>query len=394
MSQATDPLRSFEPFLESMRSLDNVLLGVLVGAAATAIMQSSSATTGIVILFAAEGLLTLEAGIALVLGANIGTCATVMLAAIGKPLEARRAAFVHVIVNVLGVLLWIGFVPQFAEFVQSVTVLAEPARQIANAHTLFNMVNLFVFIWFVGPLAYLVVFLTPLRSESTADAPAATFLDELYLDQPALALDRVGMELVRLAERVVEIVRDALPVACYGTSSEVASLRARDDTVDGLYDRIVTYLGQLSQKDLVDPQPARLARYIAAANILENVGDVIETGYAHDALQRLDKGLRVSDATFAYLQKLHDLVLAAGALALRALLQADIETAGSLEESKRTFNALAEAARSHLARRLIAEEPARLDTYRFETDMVENLKRMHTLFRRLTKTIAHSKPSV
>lgn len=388
MSQATEPLRTFEPFLRSMRSLDNVLVGALIGAAFTAIVQSSSATTGIVILFAAEGLLTLEAGIAVVLGANIGTCVTALLAAIGKPQEARQVAFVHVIVNVLGVLLWLGFVPQFAELVLRVTATADPARQIANAHTLFNLVNLVLFIWLIGPLARLVVYLTPLRPEPVSAAPEAMYLDKFYLDQPAIALDRVQMELVRLGTMVLDVARDALPIASHGTPVEVESLHGRDDALDALHGQIITYLGKLSQKDLVEPQPARLHGYIAAANAMESVGDVIETGYVYDARQRLDKGLRVSPATLQHLKGLHDFALTTGARALQSFKDNDAQAAREVEASKAAFNALAEKARSHLARRLIAEEPARLDTYRLETDLIENLKRIHTLFRRLAKTVA------
>ncbi len=97
-----------------MVRMENPLIGILVGAAFTALVQSSSATTGIVIVMASGGLLSLDAGIALALGANIGTCITALLASIGKPREALRASAVHILFNVLGVFLWIGLIDQLA----------------------------------------------------------------------------------------------------------------------------------------------------------------------------------------------------------------------------------------------------------------------------------------
>ncbi len=109
MSEAMKPLRSYEPFLEILASMENPLLGILAGAVFTALVQSSAATVGIAIAMASEGLLALPAGIALAMGANIGTCATALLAALGKPVEAIRTAVVHITFNIAGVLIWLPF---------------------------------------------------------------------------------------------------------------------------------------------------------------------------------------------------------------------------------------------------------------------------------------------
>jgi len=97
MSEAMKPLRTYQPFLDLMLHMETPLLGILIAAAFTGLIQSSSATTGIVIVMASQGLISLEAGIALAFGANIGTCITAMLASIGKSREALQAAFIHVI---------------------------------------------------------------------------------------------------------------------------------------------------------------------------------------------------------------------------------------------------------------------------------------------------------
>ena len=155
MSNAMRPLRDYEPFLDLMKAVDLRILAVIIGAVFTAIIQSSAATTGIVIVMAGQGLLKLEAAIALALGANIGTCATAGLAVIGKPREAVRAAVVHVLFNIAGVALWFAFVPELAALVRSISgggaSAAEAApRQIANAHTIFNIANTLIFIGFTS----------------------------------------------------------------------------------------------------------------------------------------------------------------------------------------------------------------------------------------------------
>ncbi len=107
MGDAMKPLRTFEPFLDILARMENPFLGILAGAVFTGLVQSSAATVGIAIAMASEGLLSLPAGIALALGANIGTCVTALLAALGKPTEAVRAAVVHITFNIVGVLVWL-----------------------------------------------------------------------------------------------------------------------------------------------------------------------------------------------------------------------------------------------------------------------------------------------
>ncbi|MGB0670555.1 MAG: Na/Pi cotransporter family protein, partial [Rhodospirillales bacterium] len=167
MSGAMQPLKGHPPFIEALAQAANPLTAVAMGAVFTALVQSSSATTGIVIVLASEGFIPLEMGIALAFGANIGTCVTALLATIGKPREALRAAVIHALFNVLGVVLWIGLIGPLADLVRILSpvaenlqgtarLAAEAPRQIANAHTLFNVINTAIFIWFTNPLARLV----------------------------------------------------------------------------------------------------------------------------------------------------------------------------------------------------------------------------------------------
>jgi phosphate:Na+ symporter len=180
MSEAMKPLRSYQPFVQALATMEKPVYGILAGAVFTGLVQSSAATVGLAIAMASEGLLTLPGGIALALGANIGTCATALLAALGKPVEAVRAATVHVLFNVLGVALWLPFIGLLSRLAVAVSpagaglegverLAAEVPRQIANANTLFNVVNTVAFIGFTGWFARFAIWLVPDRKEGTVE---------------------------------------------------------------------------------------------------------------------------------------------------------------------------------------------------------------------------------
>jgi phosphate:Na+ symporter len=284
MSDAMKPLRSFQPFLDLMIQMENPFIGILIAAAFTGLIQSSSATTGIVIVMASQGFITLPAGIALAFGANIGTCVTAMLASIGKPKEAVRAATVHVLFNVAGVLVWFLFIPQLAEFVTWFSPAhpeltgadrlgAETPRQIANAHTIFNVANTFIFIGFTSQLARLVEKLIPDRPlEEEGLAVSAKYLDEELLSTPSLALDRVRLEVLHMGEFVQDMHRKIMPAILSGNHEQLETVRQMDDEVDILYEQIVSYMGQISKRTLTEEQTEEFLRLMAAVSDLENIG--------------------------------------------------------------------------------------------------------------------------
>jgi phosphate:Na+ symporter len=390
MSAATGPLRSWPPFIGWMQELQQPLVGIAVGMLFTAVVQSSSATTGIVIVLASQGLLSLESGIGVIFGANIGTCVTAVISAVGRPREAAQAAVVHVIFNVGGVVLWMFFIPQVAEIVRSFSpvaedlagaakLAAETPRQIANAHTLFNVGNALLFIWFTQPLARLVNRLVPERPQPKGALPR--YLDPLFLEQPEVALDQVRRELVRLAERDRTMLEDCLAVVTVGSRSDVAALANADDEVDALHGAIVTYLGKLSQQDLVGSQPKQLHGFIGIANNLENFADVIVSNLVDHAEKRLDLGVTVSPSTIRVLEPLHRRICKNFDLMLRALQTGDVDVAWTVAHKKKAVKRLAEDATEHLARRLIANEPNRLATFQVETDIIENLQRLNAFTR-------------
>jgi phosphate:Na+ symporter len=398
MGAATSPLRDYPPFIEVLSDLDEPFLAVLLSAAFTALIQSSSATTAVIIVLASQGLISLEQGIALVFGANIGTAITAILASIGKSREAVRTALIHVSFNVLGVTLWFGFIDQIAEVVRAVSPVAvgltgmdrlasETPRQIANAHTLFNVGNTLIFIWFVGAFAWLVTRLVPERPQPTPLQVEPKFIDPSVLDTPTLAFDRVRMELGHLATQVLPMVRHGPGIVMTGSERDLAALARQDDGVDRLYGAIVAYLGELSKRHLTDDQSEQLHDYMSIASYIESIGDTLETNLVHAGRERIRHRLIVSDETRAVIGELADKVHWAVRVATRAMEQDDPRIALEVIEAKSEVNGIVDAAERHLARRLIREAPQRLATYRMETELIENLKRVFYFAKRIAHVV-------
>jgi phosphate:Na+ symporter len=398
MSEAMSPLRSYQPFLDLMSSMENPLIGILVAAVFTGLIQSSSATTGIVIVMAAQGFITLQAGIALAFGANIGTCVTAMLAAIGKPREAVRAATVHVLFNVFGVILWVGFIPQLAEFVTWLSpvhpdllgaerLAAETPRQIANAHTIFNVANTIIFIGFTSQFARLVERLIPDKPVEEMIIARPKYLDEELLETPSLALDRARLEIGHMGERVREMLQGILPAIVNGDRPLLKSIAKIDDEVDILHGHIVTYLGRISQKSLTEQQTRVLIKLMDACNDLENIGDVIETDLVYLGNEGIDEHVTISKETREILRKLHDVVTTTADLAIDAVMENDQQAAQEVIALKADINRLMESAAMHESRRLVAEEPNRLAAYTLEIDIIEKLKRIYYFSKRMAKSV-------
>ena len=401
MADAMSPLRSYQPFLDAMVRMENPLIGILVGAAFTALVQSSSATTGIVIVMASSGLLSLDAGIALALGANIGTCITALLASIGKPREALRASAVHILFNALGVFLWIGLIDQLAslavwfspgspELTGAERLAAEAPRQIANAHTVFNVVNTIVFLPFAAQLARIAEKLVPSRPIAAEDLVRARYLDTELIDTPSLALDRVRLEILRVGERVTDMLDAIMPAVLKGERRELLEIEAMDDAVDSLHALTVTYLGKVSKEKLGETETVELFNLMEAVNALENIGDVIETNLVGLGLQRIEQGVTVSSATTEILTEFHAAVRRALDVSLQAATQRSERAATAAREMKREVHALADAAHRHQAERLVADEPDRIAAYTLETDVLQNLQRIFYYTRRMARTVLRS----
>jgi phosphate:Na+ symporter len=397
MSDGLSPLRSYEPFIQFMVNLHNPWLGAAVGMAFTALVQSSSATTGILIVMASQGLIALEPAIAIALGANVGTCVTAGLAVIGKPREAVRAAVVHTLFNVTGVLIWISFIPQLAELAEWISpaaegltgldhMAAETPRQIANVHTFFNVTNTLLLAGFTTQIARLVEWMIPDRPIRPDEAMLPKYLDNSLLPTPAIALEAARLEIGRLGERVSAMVAAIMPAAISGTRWQLEKVAAMDEVVDALHIAIIEFLGKISIAKLSSRQSNELMQLAEIANDLEHIGDRIATSMVTSAQKRIDEDVSVSPQTAGLLTEYHAFVVKALDDTLQAVIKEDAELARDVSRRKKTFNALSRRFVEHGFGRLTADEPNRLKTYTREVEVVEILDGVFTIVRRIARS--------
>ncbi|MEC9007174.1 MAG: Na/Pi cotransporter family protein [Candidatus Neomarinimicrobiota bacterium] len=284
MSDTMKPLRSDPGFNSILTSFENPFLGIMAGAIFTALVQSSSATTGIVITLASGGSITLEAGIPLIFGANIGTCVTALLAGLNASRDAKRVAVAHVTFNVIGVLLFCFWIPTFAEFISQTS--QNIPRQIANAHTFFNIVASVVFIPFTGFIAKTIIHYLPDKDlDRNIEKPAVLHLDESLVNQPEAAINNAQAEIkgvVGLMERVVgTLVRPFIKgqelVDVENSEIDLMSgMNQRIEKISFLNQKIGDYLITTSKSDLSSNQSKELFSLVSIVNYLNSMNDLIQ----------------------------------------------------------------------------------------------------------------------
>ncbi|UCG05470.1 MAG: Na/Pi cotransporter family protein [Desulfobacterales bacterium] len=402
MNDAMQPLRTFQPFIDVMASMANPILAIVVAAIFTALIQSSSATMGVLIVLAMQGLITLEAGIALALGANIGTCVTAGLASLGKPREAVRVAVSHVLFKIIGVLVLLPFIGPFAKFIvyispspsEGLTSLEAAAsvlpRQVANAHTLFNVAIAVLFLPLVAQFARFVFWLVPDKPLPEVEEIQPKYLSEMLFQTPSLALDAARHEIKLMGKRVDLMNTAMLPAVLTGNKEALQAVREMDEEVDVLYKHIVNYLAEVSKLQLNEYQTQKMVKLMGAVNDLEHIGDVIEVNLVDLGEKRLKKGFKISEATQKVINTVHVVVSDALKAAVRALVEEDKDFAVRAISMSEDMDRLVEQADLHQAKRLVSEDSGKFEAYSVEVEIIEKLKRIYYHAKRIAMTVAES----
>jgi len=270
MSSGMKPLRSDPMMLDFLQSLGAVpLFGIAAGAIFTAILQSSSATSGLVIAMASEQLLDLNGAVALIIGANIGTCITILFASFGASLTSKRAALSHIIFNILGAAI---FFAVFAPFVSLVSLTAtELPRQIANAHMIFNISATVLMVPFVGLFVKAVTTILP-GKEIRIDS-GIRFLDKRTLNTPAIALGQAEKEAKRMGKLALSTLEDSFVAFKNNDLRMVKVVEKKEDAVDELDNAIEAFLTKVTQKELSREQSKKTSALVHSISDMERISD-------------------------------------------------------------------------------------------------------------------------
>ena len=399
MGTAMAPLRDLPEVVDLLAGLSNRVVGALVGAVFTALVQSSSATTVLAIVLASQGLLTLESGIAVVIGANIGSSVTAVLASLGRTPDSKRAAIAHVLFNMVAGVVWLAALTPLAALAVSISpthpnlagmprLAAEVPRQLANAHTIFNVATVAVFIWFLEPLSRLLHRLVPGRIEQEDSDPV--FLDRELLETPAIALGAVAQEAGRLGGLVLVMLRQAPGAVLGGPRSSLRRLRASDGDVDVLYDHTIRYLAELAEEPLPEEDGRRLLALLETCNGLESIADLVETNLVSLGNRRLDIGVEPSDSTRALLESAFAAVTTHLEEALSAVVESDPEVAQRVLARQGEIGGMLEDIRVRQAGRISPYRQDRRIMYAIESDIIDVLKQVAYLTQRIVRSIQPS----
>jgi len=289
----------------------SIQLCILVGTVMTMILQSSSATIGITMALASQGLLNFEASVALILGDNIGTTITAQLASIGASINARRTARAHAIFNVVGVVFIVLFFPFFLKLViwmtSSLMDIGAPgllvggerpniSRYIANAHTAFNLVSALFFLIFLDYLVRVTSWLVPeKKGERDLDEfRHIKFIDSRYIDTPDVAIAQARAETVRMGEAVEKMYDEVVHSLKERKLKELSDWRKREDTIDNLQKEIIQFLVQVVQRPISAEESKEVASLMRMANNLERAGDGVEN-IAELLEELIEQDLHLSD---------------------------------------------------------------------------------------------------
>ncbi|MBN9653696.1 Na/Pi cotransporter family protein [Halobacillus sp. GSS1] len=278
MSGGVKPLRSLQAFQDLTVSMsDNPILGVIVGTLFTVIVQSSSATIGILQTLLGEGLVDLQAAIPVLFGDNIGTTITAVLASIGASVGAKRAAFAHVIFNVLGATVFLIFLVPFEKYVNwlQTSMDLEPEMTIAFAHGSFNIANAIVQFPFIAVLAWIVIKLVPGQDSEIDHKPQ--HLDPIFIEQsPSLALDQAKEEVVRMGEYAYKGLEETSLYLNNKQQKHSELAMQIEDALNNLDRKITDYLVDLSQASLSDEESHKHSALMDSVRDLERIGDHFE----------------------------------------------------------------------------------------------------------------------
>jgi phosphate:Na+ symporter len=270
MSTSIQPLQNEPGFTDFLSNLGQFpLYGLILGVTVTAIFQSSSAMMGLAISLGVNNLITLPAAIAVVLGANVGTCITAMLASIGSSLSSKRLALTQLTINLVGVLLFFPFIANLSGLVQMTS--SDLPRQIANFHSVFNIIITVLMLPLIGFLVTVVKRLLP--GEEPAIRWGTEFIDVRLLNVPSIALAQAEKEVNRMAEITCEMLDKATSAIVEDQEEAIGKVKRMEEAVDEINEAVDRFLDEIRSEDLSEHELRVLACLKHSITDIERVGD-------------------------------------------------------------------------------------------------------------------------
>ncbi|MBU0488190.1 MAG: Na/Pi cotransporter family protein [Bacteroidetes bacterium] len=353
MSESMHPLRTYEPFLNLLSTLENPATGILAGLAFTAIIQSSAAFIGIVILLSSQGIIGIEAGIPLMLGSNIGTTVTAQLASITSSPTSRQVSMAFTLMKVLGVLLIIWWIPSFKSLTEWITPAGNnfAPRQIANAHTLFNVFILVVMIPFTISYSRLIEKLIPNRPPKRKEKFDTQFINSNLIGTPALAIPLARAETIRMAELAREMIRNILAPFTKRDTSMLKTTKKMEEEIDFLRKHIGDYLTNIGKSNTNEENARELFQLMYTVSEIEEIADIIDNDLIPRAEDWMNESRTFSEEGIADLEEYHLQTLKQISRAINLMKDCSSEKAEHIKAKHKKVQRMAiEMKRNHFER--------------------------------------------
>ncbi len=388
MSDSMYPLRTYQPFIDLLLKLENPILGILIGTIFTALIQSSSAFIGIVIVLGSQGLITLEAAIPLLLGSNFGTSITAFLASINSSREAKRVALAHSLFKVMGLVLFAWWIPTFAELIRSFSPVegidvtstgnfdAIP-RQIANAHTFFNIILTIVLLPIINFAAKIIVKILPDIEEDEDETQFRTkYLEEDLITTPALALSLTKAEIIRMASKVKKMIEEILPPFMENNPDKLDEIREREDEIDFLNIKINRYLRKISQESIAEERSHEIFQMMHTTTEVEQIGDIISKRLIPLAEKKHELNIQFSEEGQKEIEEYHLTTIKQISRAIDFFKDVNLQDAKHIKKKYKKYRLLEQELRKTHFDRLLDEVPATLESSQIHLELIELLKRI------------------
>ena len=376
ISATAQPMRDSAVLTMVLGALgDEPMIAILIAALLTVLSTSSLAIVLLVISLVSADVVSLPLAFTLVLGANLGSALTPLIATIGAEPEARRVPLGNLMFRLVGVVLLLPVLPLVTPYLALAE--AEPVRQVANFHTAFNLALAILFIGLIDPVARLCTRIFP-ESEATEETARPRYLDANALESPAVAIANAARETLRMGDIVEKMLRQSLDVFRNDDRKLLREVESRDDDIDSLHEAIKLYLTEVS-RDAIDKEDSkRLIDVVTFTTNLEHIGDIIDKGLMELAAKKIKNRLQFSDEGFREICDMHGRLIENLKLALNVFIAGDPKMARTLLEEKIVFRELERtASQNHLAR-LRSGKKESIETSSLQLDVLRDLKRINS----------------
>ena len=349
MSNAMKPIASSPLFKEFIIAIGNNWgLGLLAGLAMTAVLQSSSATTGIIVALATTGAISMKVALPVIFGCNIGTCVTALLSSIGTNKTARKAALIHLIFNITGTLIFIPLMGILITIVETITP-GDVKRQIANAHTIFNVTNTIIMVPLIKVLIDIVNKILP--GEEEVEKVGATYIDDRFLETPVIASGQVIKETIRMANKAKENLKISVTAFMTNDDELIEKVYENEQIINTLEHEITNYLVKLAKTDLSDKEKGIVASSFNIINDIERVGDHAKN-IAELSSEKISKRFSYSEDAQQELIDMYNYTLDSLTAAIESYESANIKKAETVRKLEERIDILEKELRSHHIKRL------------------------------------------